>query len=92
MAHGETSDRFLAHLGQALAAALEAAGVDLAGGTGQAWMGIQAAANYLDIGETKFRELVSAGKLPAPIDIGGRPKYSRKEIDRAIDRLRRAQA
>jgi hypothetical protein len=44
------------------------------------------AAKYLGIGRTKLLEYRSAGLLKT-VDIGGGPKYLRKDLDRLINKL-----
>lgn len=45
------------------------------------------AAEYLDISLSKFRELVSAGRLPAPKRIDNCVIWDRHQLDRAMDEI-----
>lgn len=46
------------------------------------------AAAYVGFGSTKFLELVEEGKTPKPVDIDGRPRWDRCELDSAVDNLK----
>jgi excisionase family DNA binding protein len=81
----------LALIGQLIAAALAEAGAE--GGlltAGPRMLPIKEAAKYLGIGTTKFRELEAAGEIPKRVPIAGQPRWDRQELDRYIDRQRRA--
>ncbi len=45
------------------------------------------AAAYLDMAVTDFEREMSKGRLPMPIEIGGGERWSRVQIDEAIDTL-----
>lgn len=45
------------------------------------------AAKYLDMSEAAFEREVFAGRLPAPLMIGGRDHWRKDAIDAAIARL-----
>jgi predicted DNA-binding transcriptional regulator AlpA len=45
------------------------------------------AAAYLDLSERAFLREIAAGRLPAPITLGGRDHWHRPAIDRAIRTL-----
>jgi predicted DNA-binding transcriptional regulator AlpA len=51
-------------------------------------MSAERADAYLDIGSTKFRELVSQGILPQPINLGGCVRWDRVSLDAAFDDLK----
>lgn len=42
------------------------------------------AAEYVDLSEAAFEREVAAGRLPAPISLGGRDHWSRDALDAAI--------
>lgn len=42
------------------------------------------AAEYLDMSEAAFEREVIAGRLPAPVVIGGRDHWSKQAVDRAL--------
>jgi excisionase family DNA binding protein len=68
------------HLCQAFALMAEAGGIS--GGVGnRGAFTIKSACEFLDIGETKFRELVTSGDLPKPFDLGGRPHWHYSDLD-----------
>lgn len=48
-------------------------------------MRAERAAAYLDMGRTKFLELVENGRLPQPIEIDGIRVWCRHELDAAFD-------
>jgi hypothetical protein len=51
-------------------------------------MNADRAAAYLDVGRTKFLELVDAGRLPRPIELDdGLPRWDRLALDSAFDDL-----
>jgi excisionase family DNA binding protein len=45
------------------------------------------AAAYCGLSRTKFLELVDAGRMPEAKDLGGAPRWDRKELDAAWDAL-----
>lgn len=45
------------------------------------------AAAYLCLSEAKFEQEVNAGTLPLPIELGGRPHWSRRKLDEALEVL-----
>lgn len=45
------------------------------------------AAAYLDLSVAVFSREVVAGVIPPPIVLGGRPSWSRRQIDAAMERL-----
>lgn len=47
------------------------------------------ACEYLDIGSTKFGELVKAGEIPEPFELGGRDHWLREDLDRYVRRKAR---
>lgn len=47
-------------------------------------MGIKKACDYLDVGETKFREAVKAGEIPEPFLLGGKQHWRRDDLDRYV--------
>ncbi|TWT35881.1 hypothetical protein KOR34_07770 [Posidoniimonas corsicana] len=59
------------------------------GTTWPAAMGIRHCCEYLDIGRTKFGEIVKAGELPKPFQLGGRPHWLREDLDRYVRKLAR---
>jgi predicted DNA-binding transcriptional regulator AlpA len=48
------------------------------------------AAEYLDMGKTKFLELVDDGRLPRPIAIDGVRLWDRFDLDDAFEQLKSA--
>jgi predicted DNA-binding transcriptional regulator AlpA len=46
------------------------------------------AAAYLGMGETKFRALVEAGRLPRPATVDGMVIWDRFDLDGAFDELK----
>lgn len=42
---------------------------------------------YVSMSEPSFRREITAGRLPAPIRIGGADHWCRKALDASIDRL-----
>lgn len=92
MANGEPSDRFAYHLGHLLAAALESAGVEAGSGdAGPRMLARDDAAKYVGMGRTKFVALEKAGEIPQRLLIAGRPRWDRRDLDKYIERQRRAQ-
>ncbi|WP_419184529.1 helix-turn-helix transcriptional regulator [Botrimarina mediterranea] len=91
MARYDSHHPALTALGQLLIAALEAAGHELGDSTGPRMLTIKAAAEYLGIGTTKFRELEAAGEIPKRVAVVGQPRWDRRELDRYIDKARGAQ-
>jgi len=55
---------------------------------GQRLMRDQQAAQYLGISRSHFRKLVSAGKLPQPINLDGAVAWDRLSLDEAVDDLK----
>jgi excisionase family DNA binding protein len=51
-------------------------------------MDVERAAAYVGFGRTKFLEMVEDGRMPAPIDIGGSPRWDRMDLDAAFDDLK----
>jgi excisionase family DNA binding protein len=49
----------------------------------------KSAAEYLDVSATTLRRLVSSGELLA-VKLGGSTRYSLKDLDALIERLRRS--
>jgi predicted DNA-binding transcriptional regulator AlpA len=45
------------------------------------------AAEYLELSEAAFEREVVAGTLPAPVMLGNRHHWYRKELDRHLDRI-----
>lgn len=45
------------------------------------------AALYCDMTEREFELEVSAGVFPLPVEVGGAPRWSRVQLDAALDRL-----
>lgn len=81
-------DELKFHVCRAIALAAELGGAS----SGSCWpqaMGIKKACEYLDIGETKFREMLKVGDLPEEFPLGGRPHWHRAELDKAIKTLSR---
>ena len=48
---------------------------------------LEAAAQYSGFGETKFAELVKAGRLPQPAKVDGCTVWDRRVLDKALDAL-----
>jgi predicted DNA-binding transcriptional regulator AlpA len=46
------------------------------------------AAAYLDMGKSKFLELVNRGRLPKPVHIDGITSWDRRELDGAVEDLK----
>lgn len=90
MAQPESMHPALAALGQLLIAALEAAGHEVGDSRGPRMLPVKAAAEYVGIGTTKFRELEAAGEIPKRVPIAGQPRWDRRELDRYIEKTRRA--
>ncbi|MEO1496193.1 MAG: helix-turn-helix domain-containing protein [Planctomycetota bacterium] len=86
----ETSERLLFHLGGVLAGLLEASGISLENPL-PPLLATKDAAKYVGVGETKLRQLTAAGEIPSPIQLGGRPKYVREELDAFVRREIRRQ-
>ena len=56
----------------------------------QAWprmMKLATAAQYCDLSASAFMGEVAAGRLPAPVLLGGRDHWSQLALDRALARL-----
>jgi predicted DNA-binding transcriptional regulator AlpA len=51
-------------------------------------MRLPRACAYLDIGKTKFLELVEQGRLPAPVHVDDMAIWDRLELDAAFDALK----
>ncbi len=51
-------------------------------------MSLERAATYVGFGSTKFRELIDSGKMPPAIDVEGRPRWDRVELDAAVEDLK----
>jgi predicted DNA-binding transcriptional regulator AlpA len=51
-------------------------------------MRAERAAAYLDIGRSKFHQLVAQGALPRPVRIGGIPTWDRLELDAAYEGMK----
>lgn len=49
----------------------------------------RAACEYLDIGTTKFSELIKSGDLPKPFRLGGRDRWLREDLDQVVRKLAR---
>lgn len=47
----------------------------------------QTAAAYCDLSVGAFEREITAGRLPAPIVLGGREHWCKNALDRALDRL-----
>ena len=45
------------------------------------------AAAYLDITEAAFEREINAGRLPMPVMLGGHERWSKTQMDDAIDRI-----
>jgi hypothetical protein len=45
------------------------------------------AAHYCDLSETQFEREVLAGRLPAPVMLGGREHWSRVALDEDLSRI-----
>ncbi|MEN1682103.1 MAG: helix-turn-helix domain-containing protein [Planctomycetota bacterium] len=76
-------DEAFSHLAQFIALMSDQGGAS----SGSGWppvMGIKRCCEYLDIGETKFRELIGAGEIPEPFGLGGRHHWHREDLDRYI--------
>jgi hypothetical protein len=43
------------------------------------------AAAYLCISKSRFLELVDANDAPQPLDLGGRPRWDRRQLDDRVD-------
>lgn len=52
-------------------------------------MKIELARSYLDMSETKFRELVKQGALPQGFEDGSNVKWDRQDLDSYVEGLRR---
>lgn len=48
-------------------------------------MDAERAAAYVGLSRSKFLELVDAGDAPAPMDLGGCPRWDRYKIDHWLD-------
>lgn len=47
----------------------------------------QTAASYCDLSAGAFEREITAGRLPAPVTLGGREHWCKKALDRALDQL-----
>lgn len=47
----------------------------------------QTAASYCDLSVGAFEREITAGRLPAPVVLGGREHWCKNALDRALDRL-----
>lgn len=47
----------------------------------------QTAAAYCDLSVGAFEREITAGRLPAPVTLGGREHWCKKALDRALDQL-----
>lgn len=45
------------------------------------------AARYVELTPAQFEAEVIAGTLPQPVDLGGRPHWSRRKLDEALEAL-----
>lgn len=45
------------------------------------------AAHYCDLTEPAFEKEVAAGRLPAPVKLGGKDHWSRVALDECLERL-----
>jgi predicted DNA-binding transcriptional regulator AlpA len=52
-------------------------------------MRAERAAAYLDMGRTKFLELVDSGRLPKPVEIDGVRVWCRHDLDSAFEDLKK---
>lgn len=50
-------------------------------------MRVEAAAEYVGVSESKFRELVTDGRMPPPKHVDGCRVWDRLALDRAFDEL-----
>lgn len=47
----------------------------------------QTAASYCDLSVAAFEREINAGRLPAPVMLGGREHWCKNALDRALDQL-----
>lgn len=76
-------DELKFHVCRAIALATELGGAS----GGNAWppaMGIKKACEYLDIGATKFRELVAEGEIPKHHLVGNKHHWRRDDLDKYL--------
>ena len=77
--------RALGKVAEGFAIFAQAGGLD-GGGCGgkQGSYQLASACDYLDIGETKFRELIADGKIAKPFKSGGRNQWLREDLDKYL--------
>ena len=85
----ELQTKFFDHLSKAIAVLAHAGMAESQADVGPGSFDIKAACVYLSVGETTFRQLVKDGDIEKPFQSGGRPHWTRDDLDKYLRRVAR---